>query len=379
VASEKRTEEGLVKLREGLLADAPRYDFFVAVGMIERLIPEAMRVGGDGPVSAEVLRFRHDPTLGFKPGDITSLGWVPLPQSAEEGWEEPRHRFELTTTFIGVTGSCTPLPLYLAEEILQSQDSSQLEQDFLDLFHHRLISFVYRVGVKYDYPREFVDELTDPWSRRVLALAGFDTWAGRRLRHVPLWRLLRLAPLLAARARTARTLELILEDVCGEALAGASVRLEQFKGDWTDLDDEQRMALGLSSNALGVSSVLGQKCYHRAGKATIVIGPLGDNFRRFLKDGDMLPVILEILDLVATDPVELDLDLVLSTSARPPFKLGQREGGRIGTDAWLSSRAGASQETHLRVELPTELPREEEAFQPGWQSIPQRRPAEAQS
>lgn len=379
MAGEKRTAEDLLKLRENLLANAQFYDFFVTVGTIERLVPEAMRVGGDGPLAAEVLRFRHDPSLSFKAGDITSLRWVEVPQPHEHSWDEPRHRFELTTAFLGVTGSSTPLPMYLAEEILQSQDETQLQRDFLDLFHHRLVSFVYRVGIKYDYPREFVDDLTDPWSRRVLALAGFDAWAGRRLQHVPLWRLLRLAPLLAARARTARTLEVILQDVCEDALGGATVRIEQFCGDWTNLDDEQRMALGISCTTLGESSVLGRKCYHRAGKATIVIGPLGDNFRRFLKEGDMVPTILEILGLVATEPVEFDLDLVLAQDARPPFKLGSREGGRIGADAWLSSRLGARQETHLRVELPTELPRDPDAFKAGWQSMQQKRPAEALS
>jgi type VI secretion system protein ImpH len=379
VAGEKRTAEDLLKFREKLLAEAPFYDFFVAVGMIERLIPEAMRVGGQGPLSAEVLRFRHDPSLTFKPGDVTRLKWVAAPQPADQAWDEPKQRFELTTAFMGVTGSATPLPLYMAEEILQSQDESQLQQDFLDLFHHRLISFVYRVGIKYDYPREFVDDLTDPWSRRVLALAGFDTWAGRLLRYVPMWRLLRLAPLLAARTRSARTLELILQDVCGEALGGASVRIEQFRGDWTKLDQEQRMALGISCNMLGQSSVLGGKCYHRAGKATIVIGPLGDNFRRFLKEGDMLPVILEVLDLIATDPIEFDLDLVLAGDARPAFSLGVREGGRIGTDAWLSSSRGPRQETHLSVELPTELPRDPNAFKEGWQAMSQKRPAQVHS
>jgi hypothetical protein len=75
---------------------------------------------------------------------------------------------------------------------------------------------------------------------------------------------------------------------------------------------------------------------------------------------------------VSTDPIEYDLDLVLAQDARPPFKLGVREGGRIGTDAWLSSRVGARQQTHLRVELPSELPRDPRAFEPGWQSMPQR-------
>lgn len=372
MAGEKRTAEDLLKQREDLLAHAQYYDFFATVGTIERLIPEAIRVGGDGPYADEVIRFRHDPSLSFKPGDITSLRWVEKPQPPEEAWEQPRHRFELTTSFLGVTGSTSPLPMYLSEEILQSQEEDHIQRDFLDMFHHRLVSFVYRVGIKYDHPREFTDDLADPWSRRILALAGLDVWAGRKLRFLPLWRLLRLAPLLAARVRSARTLELVLQDVCGEALGDATVHIEQYSGDWTELDDEHRMALGVSFSSLGQDAVLGQKCYDRAGKATIVIGPLRENFRRFLAEGDMYPVLLEVLGLVLTDPVELELDLVLASEARPPFVLGVREGGRLGSDAWLSSRLGAQRETHLRVELPPELPRDPAAFRQSWQAQPQR-------
>jgi type VI secretion system protein ImpH len=360
------------RVHDDLLARATRYDFFVAVGMLERLTPSAVRVGGDGPYSGESIRFRHDPSLSFSAGEIARIAYVPAPSSIDDTWTDRRHRYEVTTCFLGVTGGVTPLPMYLAEEILQSPEHHTVERDFLDVFHHRLISLLYRIGVKYDFTREHRNDLSDPWTRRVLALAGFDVDGGYRPRYVPLWRLVRLAPLFAVAVRSARALEVALADVCGDALDGATVRLQQFEGGWSPLDPGQRMALGRDNHALGRSAVLGVRCFHRGGRAVIQLGPLRENFRRFLVDGDMYPVVCELVALLTTEPIDFELDLVLAEQARPPFLLGTRSGARLGVDSWLSARAGATKETHLRVQLPAELPRDRQAFAPSWQARPQR-------
>lgn len=360
-------------IEQDLLQNALSYDFFYAVGMMERLHPAAVRVGGDGPYAFEAIRFRHDPSLAFKPGDISKVRYVEVPRAAEDRLEVARHRFEVTTTFIGLTGTVSPLPLYLAEEIEQAQDSS-VEREFLDLFHHRIISFVYRLGVKYDLAREYSVDAADAWSRRILALAGFDLWAERKLRYIPIWRVLRLAPLLAHRTRSGRVIETAIEDACEEALEGACVRIEQFTGDWTPLDEDQRMALGRENHVLGQSALLGLRCYDRAGKARIVIGPLGENFRRFLADGDMFLVVLELLHLLTEEPIHYELELVIHERHRPPCRLGAASGSRMGVDAWIASQSASGRETRLQVDMPKMLPKDPSSFALGWQSQPQRRP-----
>lgn len=359
-------------MREDLLRNATYYDFFYAVGMMERLHPDAVRVGDNGPYPREAIRFCHDSSLSFRAGDISGIRYLRKPRTAENLLEQSEYRFEVTTTFLGLIGVVSPLPLYFAEEIEQSQDSS-IKRDFLDIFHHRLVSFVYRIGVKHDLAREYTIDATDAWSRRILALAGFDVWGGRQLRHIPAWRILRLAPLLAHRARGARSLELAIEDCCQEALWGARIRIEQFMGEWTPLNEEQRMSLSLRNHVLGTSAVLGRKIFDRASKAVIYIETLGENFRRFLADGDMYPVILELIGLMSEEPVEYQLELVINEQARPPFKLSTRAGGRLGVESWLSSEAGAKGDlTRLRVDLPNSLPENSSSYAFGWQSKPQR-------
>ncbi len=359
-------------IREDLLANARFYDFFYVVGMAERLSPQAIRVGGDGPCTGEAIRFRHDSDLAFDTGDISAIAWVKAPRSAEQLLEAPKYRFEITTAFLGLTGTTSPLPLYFAEEMAQAQDSAEVKRDFLDVFHHRLVSFVYRIGVKYDLAREYMKDCSDPWSRRILALAGIDAWAGRKLRYIPLWRMLRLGSLLASGVRSARTLELAIEDVCSEALDHAHVEVEQFAGGWSGLDADQRMALGARNHRLGMLTVLGVECFDRAGKAVISIGPLGQNFRRFLADGDMFPVVTELVSMLTDEPIKYELELRVANADRPPFRLGVADGGRVGVDTWLSSGADVESLTKVRVELPSELPEDPSAFNYGWRSQPQR-------
>lgn len=338
-------------LHEELLANATRWDFYVTVGAIERLTSAAARIGADGPAGNEAIRFRHDPSLAFSYGDVSRIEYVEIPRAPHAALERKRHRYEVTTTFLGLTGSATPLPLFMAEEIAQAQDAANMRRDFLDLFHHRFVSFVFRIGTKFDLAREFSLDCTDGWTRRVLALAGLDAWSGRRTKHIPIWRLARLAPLLATRVRSARAIETALQDICGEALGDAKIEMLQFAGGWVPLDPTQRTLLAKSNSILGKSVVLGAQCFHRAGKAVVRIGPLHDNFRRFLADGDMYPLVRELLEMMSPEPIDLELDLVLDARARPPFQLGQAAGQRIGIDTWLSSRVGGGQVTHVHVPI----------------------------
>jgi predicted component of type VI protein secretion system len=67
----------------------------------------------------------------------------------------------------------------------------------------------------------------------------------------------------------------------------------------------------------------------------------------------MFPAICELVGMLSPEPIEYELDLVLVD--RPPFLLGQKEGGRVGFDSWLSSRQAQRGQTHLKVPLPKDL------------------------
>jgi len=324
--------------------------FVPLVALLEQLTAGAVRVGGDGPPSEEAIRFRHDPSLTFSSGDVSQLRLVPRVDEWGQSHGGPKHVFEVVTTFLGLTGASSPLPGYMVEEIAQEDPDRPLRQHFLDLFHHRLLSLLYRALTRYMPEAEATRAGDDVWTRRVLALAGLDTYERGPSVGLSVSQLLRLAPLLSARARTGRTLELALSDVLREDLGEARVTVRQFAGSWVEVDSEQRMMLGKLNSHLGRTSMLGGKLFDRAGKFIIGISPLdGGTYHRLLPEGDLSPLVREVVALVVRDPLECALELGVHEDVLGAFQLKKKNAARLGRNTYLGGRHGAVPRLRTRV------------------------------
>ena len=351
MASEERPSSDPVIDPQQVAALGPRMRFLLAVELLERLNAGSPRVGGLGPAAEESIRFRHDPAMTFSAGDISKIE-VKKKRLDPTNELSPTHNvYEVTTTFLGLTGATTPLPLYFAEEIAQEDPDAAIRRDFLDIFHHRFIALLYRLQAKYRYANEFESNAADAWSNRILALSGIDLHDAAATSRLPRWRLLRLAPLLANRSRTKHTLEVALEDVLEDVLEGARVKVEQFVGRWVDIEERQRIKLGQRNSNLGTNCVMGVKIFDRGGKIRLVIGPLsGTAFRRFLPDGDQVQTVRSVVGLFSRDPIEFDMELVLAKDATPRLRLSMTDGSKLGLDSWLGGREDV--ETRVVVDVP---------------------------
>jgi type VI secretion system protein ImpH len=330
--------------------------FVPLVALLEQLTSGAVRVGGDGPPAEEAIRFRHDPSLTFSSGDVSQVRLVPRVDEWGQSHGGPKHVFEVVTTFLGLTGASSPLPGYMVEEIAQEDPDRPLRQQFLDLFHHRLLSLLYRALTRYMPEAEATRAGDDVWTRRVLALAGLDTYERGPSVGLSVSQLLRLAPLLATRARTGRTLELALSDVLREDLGEARVTVRQFSGSWVEVDAEQRMMLGKLNSHLGRTSMLGGKLFDRAGKFIIGISPLeGGTYHRLLPEGDLSPLVREVVALVVRDPLECALELGVREDVLGAFQLKKKNAARLGRNTYLGGRHGAVPRLRTRV-VPLPLP-----------------------
>lgn len=314
-----------------LLRRAGRYGFLAVVDLLER--------HGGLPI-----RFRHDPTLSFHPGELCSVLEIELPATTPDG--RSRRAFEVTACFLGLTGSFGPVPVYLSEMTVGDDDSSALRRALLAPFHHRLYQLYHRAARRCDPPRSFVDGATDLWSRRLLAWLGVGTIA---LHHVAPVTLLRLAPLLVSRVRSARTLHLALREVLSDLLpASADLQIVQFTGGYAPLSEGIQMQLGRRETlALGQNTVIGTSCRDPAGGLRIEIGPLdAAHVPAFSPRGLAFARIAEIVKLLARGPFDVELDL-LTDSAASSLPLGQL---RLGSTFRLVAPDGARRR-HLRFHL----------------------------
>ena len=338
-----------------LAAEPAAFDPFVAIGLLEGLMADAKRIGGDGPYDEEGIRFRHARSLAFKPGDIEKVELREDARKADD--RSAADLYEMTLNIVGLIGTSSPLPTYLASEAASQDEEGQIKADFFDLFHHRLHSLLYRAVRKHDWPREYEQDGSDAWSMRLLALLGLDTYGRPPLRYIRPLDLLRIAPLLASPARTARTVELAVMEILEHDLQGADVKVKQFKGSWADIDPDHKIRLAVENSNLGVSAIIGDLCMHRAGKAQVVVGPLDqEGLRRFMAGGDCFFAVRELLDLLSYELVEFELELILAAESQMGAILGK---SRLGDDAWLAKGESPElQQKETRVIVSLEEARE---------------------
>lgn len=329
------------------IESARRAGFYPLVLLLERLQQGAAPIGSLGSPLEERVRFRHSGALDFSVADVTSVERVVLPQAADDRGPD-QEVLRVTTTFLGLTGSASPLPTYVSEELLGDDEGDEAARAFLDLFHHRLLSLFYRSLARVDLPNHLRTDCTDAWSQRLLLLLGFDAQPGETA--LPPACVLRLSGLLADGAVTARTLELALEDALSPDLGRAAVTVEQFIGSWASIDDSQLTRLGSASSVLGRDLLLGSRVFDRAGKFRITVGPLTSaDYARFAPeragpsraDGAPHPLqrIEQVVSTLLSSALEHEVVLWLRAEAAPSLQLASSGPTRLGNNSWLGRQA----------------------------------------
>ncbi|MET0341193.1 MAG: type VI secretion system baseplate subunit TssG [Polyangiales bacterium] len=309
-----------------LLALGPRAPFIALVSAIERLFPDAAALGHTGPYGDEPVHFAHDRNLAFATGDVAEVV------------RDPHGRVRMTTRFLGLTGSTSPLPFYVAEEVAQEDPEHAHRGAFLDLFHHRLLGLLYRGLVSLDHARAYAADGDDPITRALLALTGLldrpadDDGFARDLH-------LRYASLFVSQPGSVEALEGVLADALREHVGDARVEVVCFAGEKVALAGDLLSRLGRNTQLSG-GFLLGTRVQARASKLRIRIGPLDTvAYHRLLPEGPAFALVARIVDAVVRDPVDYDLELVLTAGCGRGFRLSH---DRLGQMTWLgASPAGA--------------------------------------
>jgi len=318
------------------LAAAPGLvDFFTAVDVLTAATGGG-ELGASERFQDEKVLLGHAPGLGFLRAEVEKV-------ALERGPEGLRAR--LVADFFGLTGAATPLPLHMAEEADRDDDHGEVTRGVLGIFHHRLLSLLYRGVRQLDYPGAFREDGKDPWTLRVLALLG----VGERQRSLSVGQLLRLAPVLASGVTSPQMLEAAMRIALDDCLGQATVRCEPFTGEWMPIDPAEWSRLGSATAGVGVTSVLGTSVMHRSGAARVVVGPLsGDNYKEFTPGGRAYERAAEVLDTFLDEPLHLDMILEIQDMTYPPARLGER---RLADDLWLARSKQAGLTTRMAVPM----------------------------
>jgi len=308
-----------------LLTDRPRgFAFFRAVHVLSRLHPERNPIGEWHDPSTEIIRFVVPPSLAFPPTEITSLDLTEL---------DANRPARMGVAFFGLTGPQGVMPHAYTQHVAdrtRARDTAM--RDFLDMFHHRLISLFYRAWARHRFVESVESGRPDRLRDHLLDLIGFGTKGVQNRSAVRDDSLAYYAGLLAARPRSATGLAQLVADY----FAVRAV-VEQFVGAWRTLGSTGRFDVGADSDdgRLGFG-VVGDAVWDPQARVRLRLGPLTRRqFDDFLPSGSAHAALVALARLYADEQVGVEAQLVLKRDDVPGVRLGAPDIPTLGLGTWL--------------------------------------------
>jgi type VI secretion system protein ImpH len=318
----------LSEVEELLRSEPYRFEFFQAIRLLERMSPDRKPLGRFTNPADEVARLGSFPSLSFPASEIQSIHWP-------EG-EAP----SLAVNFMGVTGPQGPLPHFYTTLILaRLRSGDRTLRDFLDLFHHRMLSFFYQAWEKYRFAVSYERGERDRFSHHLLDLIGLGTLGLQERLAVPDDAFLFFAGILGQRPHSAHALELLLNDYFE-----VPCEVIQLVGGWFRLDDTTECCIGersTPSEQLGLGAVVGDEVWNQQARARIRIGPLElENYLDFLPNGSAYQPLRSLLRFWTNEEIDFEVQLVLEREEVPRCQLGGEGDGapQLGWVTWMKSK-----------------------------------------
>jgi type VI secretion system protein ImpH len=313
-------------LEAELRANPTAFEFFQAVMLLERLRPDRSGPGGVGDPSREAVRFSVHRSIAFPPSEIRSL---------KLNGDGPA---EMTVSFMGLIGPMGVLPYHYTQ---LTAERAQVKEpsfgDFLDLFHHRILSLFYRAWRKNRFwtGREGDRDLLH---EHVLDLAGMGLEGVRRALPFDEDAIVYYAGLLASPRRSAVALEQLLTDYFD-----VPVQVEQFVGGWHGLPRRDQCALGdeySASSRLGQGAVVGDEIWDQQSGIRLRLGPLTRaQYESFLPTGDAYETLRALTRFFGNEEHEFEVQLVLAGVEVPGCVLGGEGPPQpLGWTTWIRTR-----------------------------------------
>lgn len=309
---------------EHLVNEPTAFEFFQAVRVLMAHSPQRTAIGEFNDPATEAVRFAVNPELGFPAAEIQAFDPVAKPP-------------KLVVNFMGLTGPLGVMPLtysMLVAERARLRDTGL--RDFLDIFHHRIISLFYKAWEKNQFTTAYEHGQQDALTRHLLDVIGLGTGGLASRLAVPDEALLYYAGALAPHTRPAAALEGLIADYFG-----VPVQVEQFVGAWYRLEDTAYCVLGDEDEAgmLG-TAVVGDEVWDAQARIRLRVGPLTRRqYDALLPTGTGWAALNALARFYVGDQMDVDIRLVLAHDEVRGCELGAAEEDALplGWTTWLGS------------------------------------------
>lgn len=292
-----------------------RYDFFSALRLIERAYPQMPPLGTSMRLRDDPVRLAQHVSLSFEPTMIKRLNIIP---------DAPAR---LEVTFFGLLGPNAPMPLYLSEEALANKVNQQdcSMGHFLDIFHHRLLSLLFRAWSKGG---------TGPCLESYLRAftSTFHSAEEKNGEHC-------FGRFFVEQRRNAQGLCRLLQHAFG-----LPAQIQPFRRNWMTLSEADVTLLGRSRLNPGVT--LGKRVYGLQNYVEIVLRPIDfAAYQRCLPGQEQFSAMIKLIRRYMGDAIQWSITLTLCPSLRPPLQLSGS--ATLGHSTWLGPGKSESQQDCL--------------------------------
>ena len=307
--------------------DAPSFEFFQAVALLQRMLSDRRPVGHFFSPEDEAVRFHVNPRMGFPASEVQELQ---LHNDAPA---------DMMVNFMGLTGPQGVLPYVYSELILErlrAKDRSLAS--FFDIFNHRAISLFYRAWQRTRFPVNYASGSLDFFSQYLRDLLGIGTAGLADRQRLEDEALMHYISLFAMQSRSAVALEQVLADYFE-----VPVEIEQFTGAWYALDKSTQCAMNEKdsmSTQVASGAVVGDAVWDRGGRVRIRIGPMGlARYDDFLPGGSANAALRAITKFYASGCVDFEAQLVLDRKEVPAVELDldAKHPSRLGWVSWAKT------------------------------------------
>ncbi len=319
MASDERKAAGDLSRFDALKDHPEKYHIFQALRLIEARYADRPRLGRSRRPKQDPVRLKQRVSMAFASSTVARFA----PQDEQSG-----EAGELAQYMFGLFGPNGPLPLHLTEYAYNRQHSYRdpTFKAFGDIFHHRMLSLLYRAYASGEPTANF-DRAgdVDDFAQKVAAFAGLKGAGFADRDAMPDLAKLRYAGRLAHGTRNEEGLLALIS-----GFFGAPASMESFVGTWLELDPKDTWELGNPHKParLGQSCSIGSKVWTRQAKFRFRVGPVGlADYKRLLPGGDSLKRLKALVRNYMGDALMWDMNLVLKAGEAEPAMLARAPSG----------------------------------------------------
>lgn len=309
-----------------LSKDIRHYQFFALIRMIESLTG-AQYGESKSPKEDPVFLGQH-PHINFA---TTTIEQLRCANRTDHTWVD--------VNFFGLLGPNGPMPLSMSEEITVSLSAKPKQQitDFYNIFHHRLLSLLYRAWANKE-PQLLSSKKTQPtnsfrsnYDKYIGTLAGYGLPSLLNRDSMPDFGKLGHAAFLGGYSKHRAGLQNILLQ-----LFDIPAQIQEFTGEWIPIPENFRCQLKPSSQAkqLGINSTLGKNSWQCQYKFQVWLGPL--DFVTYQSCLPGSPRLRQINDTIKNYVgLEFEWEIVLMLKKGDIPKPDLKKNVQLGWTTWL--------------------------------------------